>query len=205
MMNTVIAFIFLLAFLPTCTPLNISEAPGHRQDDREGEVDADIPDDTVLEGLSWWELLKNCKPETDAPGSITDIATDIFGVSEHYAPGVVRGCVERKLSDAHTKICTARIQLERKRDRADDPATKARVENSIIKLDTMQFKFNQKLYNMALSLDDELEQQRSKGRAKTLLGRAFNFLKEDEIESLRDVLDIESYNTCGSYSEEEDY
>ncbi len=197
-MNTGIIVTLLLVSLSACTPLNISEAPDHRSDDREGEVN--IPNGKVLEGLSWWDILKNCKPDVSTPISITGVITDAVGLGKYYAPGMLVGCVEKKLSDSHNKICAARVKLERQRDKARDPAAQARVENSLIKLATIQFKFNQKLYNLALKLDDELEKSKQQ-KQKTVLGRAFKFVKEDELESLRDTFDIESYNTCTPYTD----
>ena len=197
-MNKGIIFILLLVSLTACTPLNISEGPEHRPDDREGEVTVDVPTGQVLEGLSWLDMLKNCKPDVNVPGSITGIVTDAVGLGEYYVPGMGRACVEKKLSDSHHKICAAREKLERQRNKARDPANKARIENAIRKLDRIQFKFSQKLYDLALKLDDHLEESR-KHQKKTILGRAFKFIKEDELESMRDTLDIESYNTCTPY------
>ena len=75
------------------------------------------------------------------------------------------------------------------------------------KLDLMQFRFNQKLYDMALKLDDVQEEQlddvqeeqRAKRRERrsetaiSLLGRVWDFWREQEIEALRDILDVEQY------------
>ena len=199
-MKKKIFFLFLISFLYACAPLNEDDKPKRRSDDREGDVK--VPDETLLEGLSWYELLKNCKPDVDVPNNIIDVGLDIFNLQDKYPPGLIRKCLEKKLSDTHNTICEARIKLERKREKARTENDKARVENSIIKLDTLQFKWNQQLYDLALKLDNELIKQENKQNSKHLVGRVFNFFREEETEALRDILDIESYSTCHSYNED---
>ena len=203
MMKQTIFFISLFSFLCACEPLNIDDDGDTRPDDRSGDLEEELPEN-VFEGLSWQEILKNCKPEVDVPGNVIDIGLDLLQLSEHYVPGQLRKCLEKKLEDSHNKICTARVKLERRRDNARDGATRARANNSLVKLDTIQFKFNQKLYKMAVDLDEELQKQDEKKRSKTVLGRAWNFWRAEETEALRDVLDIESYSECNTYSSDDD-
>ncbi len=199
-MKKTILTVLLLSFLAHCTPLNVEEAPERRPDEREGEVS--IPDD-VLEGLSWLEILQNCKPDVNVPTNIIDVGVDIFGLSDQYAPGLIRRCLEKKLSDAHNKICTARVELERKKEKARDENTRARVDNSILKLDNIEFRFNQKLYDLSLKLDNNLEKQRRK-KHKHWFVRGINAVRREETEALRDILDIESYSTCAFYDNTKD-
>ncbi|MYE07437.1 MAG: hypothetical protein F4X95_01615 [Oligoflexia bacterium] len=204
MIKQTIFFISLFSFLCACEPLNIDDGGGDpRPDGRSGDLEEDLPED-ALEGLSWQELLKNCKPEVDVPGNIIDLTLDTLNLSKYWLPGQVRKCLEKKLEDSHNKICTARVKLERKRDEARDEATRARAENALVKLDTMQFKFNQRLYKLALDLDDNLQKWDQKGKAKTVVGRTFNFIRDEESEALRDILDIESYSECNTYSSDDD-
>ena len=204
-MTKKISFILLFSFLYLCAcqPLNVDDGGDTRTDDRGGDPEDELPGD-VFEGLSWREILKNCKPDVDVPGNIIDIGVDLFGLSEHYVPGQVRKCLEKKLEDSHNKICTARVKLERRRENARDDAARARAENAIVKLDTIQFKFNQKLYDMALKLDDELQKQDAKRRSHTAVGRVWDFWRGEETEALRDVLDVESYSECNTYNDDDD-
>ncbi|MDE0119716.1 MAG: hypothetical protein OXM55_06900 [Bdellovibrionales bacterium] len=203
MMKQTVFSILFLSFLCACEPLNIDDGGDTRPDDRSGDLEEELPKD-VFEGLSWQEILKNCKPEVDVPSNVLDLALDTINLSQYYLPGQIRKCLEKKLEDAHNKICAARVKLERKRDNARDGATRARVENSLVKLDTMQFKFNQRLYNMALNLDDHLQRWDRNGKAKTVVGRTWDFFKEEETEALRDILDIESYSECNTYSRDDE-
>ncbi len=194
--------VLLFAALCACSPLNQDADPDPRPDDRTGDP---VPDDSILEGLSWWELLRNCKPDVDTPGNILDIGMDIFNLSDSYIPGMIRKCLQKKLSDAHNKICDARIKLERKRENAESDTDKARVENSIIKLDTTHFKLNAKLYELALRLDDKTLRARDKEGSpnQDRMDRAWQWFLAEEGEAVRDILDTESYSTCHSYTEEE--
>ena len=201
-MNKNILSLLLFIALCVCSPLNQDGDPDHRPDDRAGDP---VPDDSTLEGLSWIEILKNCKPDVDTPGNVIDIAVDVLNLSDKYLPGMFRKCLQKKLSEAHNKICSARVKLERKRESAESETDKARVDNSILKLDDTHFKLNEKLYELAVNLDGKTLNARSKegNTDRSNINRAWHWILAEEGEALRDVLDTESYSTCHSYTEEE--
>lgn len=197
-----VLYLMLFCSLVACTDLSIDDDAGRRGDDRSGETpDVDLPED-LQEGLSWWNILKNCKPEFSVPDNSIDLITDVLGVSDKYPPRVMRECFKKKLEDAQNRICDAREELERRREKARSDSEKARVENSIYKLDQIQFKFNQNLYELAVEFDDKVNNIKDK-RPKNL-GRWLNWLAQEEGEALRDILDTESYTECNFYSTDDD-
>ena len=192
-MQKTFCFIFLISFLfLSCSPLNVDETPPRRDDDREGEVE--LPTD-LEEELSFRDFLKNCKPDVQIPANTVDIFLDVFNLRSKYPPAVFRDCLQKKLEDGHAKICTARDQLERKRENARTDAEKARYENQLYRLEQIEFKFNQRLYNLAVKFDDQLIKLEN-DRSGNDLTRTFRFLQREKTEALRDILDTESYSEC---------
>lgn len=202
-------FFFLVLFLVSCSPLNQDTDPGRRGgDEPEGEP-VDQPTDADLEGLSWTELLKNCRPEIDIPDNEIDIILGMIPgqvgdkIRELNIPGNARKCAQKKIEDTHNKICKAREDLERRRRRARSDAEKDSIQNSLYQLDLTQDKFNQRLSELAEDMDKRLIRIQGKD-GKTFLGRIGNGWGEAETEAWRDMLDVQSYRVCGYYSGDDD-
>ena len=201
-------FFFLILFLVSCSPLNQDDDPGRRGGEPEGEP-VDQPTAEDLEGLSWTELLKNCRPEIDIPDNEIDIFLGMIPgelgdkARELNIPGNARKCAQKKIEDTHNKICKAREDLERKRRRARSDAERASIQNSLHQLDLTQWKFNERLRTMAEETDKKLIKLEGKD-GKTFLGRIGNGWGEAEAEAWRDMFDVQSYRECSYYSDDDD-
>lgn len=201
-------FFFLILFLVSCSPLNQDTDPGRRGDDEpEGEVEQ--PTDVDIEGLSWTELLKNCRPDVDVPDNEIDLILGMIPgqlgeeIRELNIPGNARKCAQKKIEDTHDKICKAREDLERRRRRARSDAERASIQNSLYQLDLTHHKFNLRLERLAEDMDKRLIRIEGKD-GKTFLGRIANEWGEAETEAWRDMLDVQSYRECGYYSDDDD-
>lgn len=193
-MKNLFYFVLFFVFLTACGDLYVDDSPKRRTDDRAGDVK--LPED-LTEGQSLADLLKNCKPDLSVPDNTIDIVTDVFGISKHYPPRVIRECLKKKLEDGHNRICKAREELERRRKKArNDEITRARIDNSIYKLDQIQYKFKKNLYDVAVDLDKDLQKLESKSDRGNDVSRFFNWYAREETEGLRDIFDIESYSEC---------
>ena len=194
-----------LLFLTACSPLEQQPDGDRRGDDREGEPAEQLPED-VTEGLTWLEILRNCKPEVDTPDNIIDIGLSVLPEKwrELYLPSSMRSCLKAKLEEAQGRICKSREELERRRRRAKTASERAAVENSLYRLDQIQFKFNQKLNEMAVNLDDELiKLERKEANQRNDFGRFLNWVGQEETQALRDIFDTESYSECTFYSDDD--
>jgi len=191
----------LLFSLIACSPLGIDDNVDRRIDDRDGDVELPID---LVENESFSDFLKNCKSEySSVPDNTVDIVTGMFGLDDQLNPGKkVRDCLKAKLEDAQNRICKARDELERRRGKARSDTEKSRIDNSLLKLDQIQFNFNQKLYDLALSADEQVIKIEQKD-SKNAVGRFFNWWAEEESGAIRDILETESYNECNSYYSEE--
>ena len=198
-------FFFLILFLVSCSPLNQDADPGRRGDDPEGEP-VDQPTDEDLEGLSWLEFLNKCKPEIDTPDNIVDVIVDILPekVRKLYVPGNVRKCAKKKIEDVHNKICKAREELERKRRRARSDTERASIQNSLHQLDLTQWKFNERLRELAEETDKRLIKLEEREGGERNLGRIANQWGQEETQAWRDIFDVQSYRECSYYSEDDD-
>ena len=199
-MKNLIYFTFFIIFLSACGGLYLDDDTDRRNDDREGDVE--LPED-LAEDQSLSGLLKNCKPDLSVPDTTFDIVTDVLGVSDKYPPRVARECLKKRLEEGHARICNAREALERQREKARDDVTRSRVENSIYKLDQIQYKFNENLYKVAVKLDEKLVEREAKPKKDNSIGRFFDWLKKEETEGLRNIFDIESYSECNFYSDDD--
>ena len=201
-------FFFLILFLVSCSPLNQDTDPGRRVDEPEGEP-VDQPTEKDLEGLSWTELLRNCRPEIDIPDNEIDIFLGMIPgelgdkIREINIPGNARKCAQKKIEETHDKICKAREDLERRRKRARSDSEKASIQNSLHQLDITHWRFNERLRKMSEEMDKRLIRIERKD-GKTFLGRIGNSWGKAETEAWRDMLDIQSYRECSYYSEDDD-
>lgn len=150
-------------------------------------------DDTSLsdeiEDLSWMSVLINCEFAEEASVHVSvDIVTDILGVSS-YPPSVIRHCMRQKLEEVYSRISNDRRRLIESDASPDD------LETAMFRLDSMQFKLNQRLYNMAMEADDRLQGVKAKTERSniTLTELAFLRWQEEELEAFIDVLGIEQY------------
>ena len=195
-----IYFILLFICLCACAPLNVEDDDDDtRPDDRGGDpTEEELPDD-VLEGLSLIEILRNCKPDVDVPSSVIDLTLEVFDISDRYPPGLIRKCLRKKLEDAQDRICKAKITLERKRDNARSQEARARAENQLVQLEQIQFNFNQRLYDMALKIDDE-----SSTEGKSGLSRIIAEWKDSESSAFQGIFDVASYSECNTDSSYDD-
>ena len=203
-MNKQIFYTMILCsfFLVACTDLSTGGDRGRRPDDRSGDPDPKLPTD-LEESFSWKDLLKNCKPDLSVPDNTIDLVTDVLGLSDKYPPRVMRECFKKRLEDAHDRICDAREALERQRERARSDSERSRVESSIYKLDQIQFKFKENLYELAVDFDEKVIKLENKN-PKNDIGRFINWIGQEEGEALRDILDTESYTECNFYSTDDD-
>ena len=194
-MKKIFCFILFYSFLSACGGLYVDDDVERPTDDREGELalPTDLTEDFSLAGF-----LKNCKPSISVPDNTIDIITETLNIP--YKPKEVRGCLKAKLEAGQDRICKAREELERKREKARDDASRSRVDNSIYKLEQIQFKFNQNLYKLAVDLDEELVRRNNKKETSNSIGRVFNWLVDQETEAYRDIFDVESYSECNFYS-----
>ena len=198
-MKKLLCFVLLFCGLTACGGLYVDGPVEDDDDDREGEIS--LPEE-LNENLSWFELLKNCKPEVNVPGSVIDIGLEAINLRQYYPPSLMRDCLQAKLEDAHDRICTAREGLERKREEVNGSNNRARVDNAILRLDEIQFKFNQRMYELASDIEDQIEDEKE-GRYKTKWGRFMEWVRRDEYEAVRDTLDIASYSECNSYTDDD--
>ena len=192
-MKRLCCFILFFTLLSACGGLYLDDDTKRRNDDRKGEVD--LPKD-LAEKQSLADILKNCKPDLSVPDNTIDILTDMLNISKYYPPRKIRECLKKKLEDGHNRICDAREELERRRERTHDEVAKTRVENSIYKLEQIQFTFNQNLHNLAVDVDRALIKQEKNHRDYNEWGRFWNWVGQQETESTRNILDIESYSEC---------
>ena len=152
-----------------------------------------------IETVSFSNWLKNCKTGVSAPDNTVDMVMNAVGLKNKYPPGRFRECLRCKLADAHNRICSARDELERQRQDANSESDRIRVENSIARLDEIQFNFNETLHKQANKYNKQANKFEDKD-SKTVLGRAFNWFGQEEAEALRDITNAESYNECNSSS-----
>ena len=195
-MRRMFCFILAFSFLSACGGLHLDDDVVRRDDDREGDVE--LPED-LKEKRSFFD----CDPEYSGPDNSIDVVTDMLGVSDYNPGRRMRECLKETLEKGYNRICNAREELERRREKARDEASRSRIESSIYKLDEIQYKFNQNLYEFAEDFDDQVVSMENDGRKKTKLGRFWSWLKKEETEGLRDILDIESYRECNLYSSDE--
>ena len=195
-MRRMFCFILAFSFLSACGGLYLDTDTDRREDDREGDVE--LPED-LKEKRSFFD----CDPEYSGPDNSVDIVTDMIGVSDYNPGRRMRECLKETLEKGYNRICDTREELERRREKARDEASRSRIESSIDRLEQIHFKFNQNLYEIAVDFDDKVVSMESGERKKTILGRAWSWLKKEETEALRDILDIESYRECNFYSSDE--
>ncbi len=182
---------FLLLSLTNCKELSLDDRPRRRRSDPAGEVE--LPEE-VMEA-DFFDF-KNCKPSVDAPDNSLDIITDTVIPGKNPLRNA-RTCLKDRLERAHGRICKARAQLEEQRERAQDSATRTRIENQIYRLDQIQWRFNQQLNKLADSTDKNIEKMENRRKSKNNFLIDFaSFFGEQELSGWRNILDIESYTEC---------
>ena len=159
-----------------------------------------------IETVSFINWLKNCKTGSSTTDNTIDMITQAVGWQDKYAPGRFRDCLRCKLADAHSRICSQRDELERQRQGANSETDRIRIENSIARLDEIQYKFSQNLYREANKYNERAEKLANRD-PKTAFEKAFNWIGRQESEALRDILNAESYNECNNfnYDDADDY
>lgn len=196
-MKRMCCFTLFFILLSACGGLYLDDDTDRRDDGRRGDVK--LPTD-LIEQQSFLAFLKNCKPEFSSPDTVTDILTDTVGISHLNPFRRARECLKKKLEDGQNRICNVREELERKRERARDDIAKSRVENSIYKLEHIEFTFKQNLYKMALDIDKHYDRQKEKSKGYNRWGRFWNSFWRDEVRGVEGILDRESYNDCNIHS-----
>lgn len=151
-----------------------------------------------LETVSFANWLSNCSAGDSTPDNAIDIIVTAVGIQNKYMPKKLRNCLRCKLADAHSRICSARDELERQRQDANSESDRIRVENSIARLDEIQYKFNDTLYRQANKYNTRANNFADKD-SKTLGGRFWNWVGQHEAEAFRDILNTESYNECNNF------
>ena len=186
---------------PNTTILSSSVCIELQEEDEENES----PSLENIETTSFYGWLQNCRTGISTPDNTVDIIVTAVGLQNKYAPGRLRECLRCKLAEAHNKICSARDELERQRQDANSDSERSRIENSIARLDELQFNFNERLYTEANKWNDKANKYADKDSSG--LGRAVNWFGQQESEALRDILNEESYNECNSfhYDDADDY
>ena len=196
---------FFLLVLCSCGGLEETREPDRRDEEPIG--DPEPPKLDVLEFTNWRDFLKNCKPDFDTPDNITDIiAGAVPGLQDYYLPGMFRACFEKKSQDAHEKICEARDYWERKKKKAKSSAQKSRAKNELHKLARLEDSLNHKLYTLGTKARNQMDYLKE-NKSHTVLGRIGNAWGRDEYEGWETVLDVESYSSCTTYTDddEDDY
>ena len=201
MFRSTIAVFFLLTLLMTCSKKQ-GDDPDERpvRDPRSGNP-ADL--DQLEEDISFLDSLKNCKSDASAPDNVIDMGLRAFKIQDKYPMYRIRECLKSNLNDIHNQICSNRDALERQRQNADSESERISIESSLHRLDELQYKFVQKLYNQAYTWDERAQRFDSK-KSGSGIGRFFNWMGKEESEALRDILNAESYRECNSYYNRED-
>ena len=138
----IIAGLFIV-YLSSCGDLALDDRPDRRREDTYGKVE--LPEEIMDE--DFFDFTK-CKPSVDTPDNTMDIITGMLFPNKNPFT-VARKCLKDKLEKAHNNICEARYTLEKQREEARDNSTINRVENQIYRLDQIQWRFNQKMQEIA--------------------------------------------------------
>ncbi len=175
------------------------------REEEENEKDG-APSLENVETTSFYGWLQNCRTGFSTPDNTIDVVVSAIGLQDKYTPGRLRECLRCKLAEAHNKICSTRDELERQRQDANSDADRNRIENSIARLDELQFNFNERLYKESNKLNDKANSYADKD-SSSVGGRIWNWVGQEEAEALRDILNAESYNECNSfhYDDADDY
>ena len=187
----VIASLFIV-YLSSCRDLSLDDRPDRRREDPYGKVE--LPEEVMDEGF--FDFTK-CKPSVDTPDNTMDILTGFLPVKNPFR--IARRCLKDKLEKARNSICEARYTLENQREQARDNATKNRIENQIYRLDQIQWRFNQKMQEMARSSDDyrekAVDKKDSTSSNKWWLTTLF-WMEEQETAAYSNIFDIASFDEC---------
>ena len=149
-----------------------------------------------IENISFFDSLENCRTSINAPDNTIDVLNAVE-LQDKSPLGKARECLRCKLAEAHNKICSARDELEGQRQDANSDSERSRIENSIARLDELQFNFNERLYTEANKWNDKANKYADKDSSG--LGRVGNWLGQQEAEALRDILNTQSYSECDNF------
>lgn len=187
-------FTMLAVFqLSNCSDLNIDDRQTRRREDRMGKVE--LPEE--INDEDFFDFL-NCKPSVNTPDNSMDVLTNMV-IPNKNPLTIARKCLKDKLEKAHNKICDARYQLEQQREQARDNSTINRIENQIYRLDQIQWRFNQKLQELAQESESYRKKavdKRNKATKHQWWLATLLWVGEQEAEAHSNIYDIESYNEC---------
>ncbi len=187
---------FLL--LCSCGGLYPDEEINPVDDDRRGSPIEDIDEVRTLSGI-----FKHCRAGVLAgvPTNEVDILVSILNVK--YPPMELRQCVEGELEKTHDFFCKKREELERRKKKARSNYEKSRIDNSLYRLDQVQYRLNDDFAKLASKLGDN--RQSIDDRDSSGLKSVFNrWLLGQEVGSWEGIFDSASYSECSSYSDDDD-
>lgn len=184
----------LIVYLSSCGDLALDDRPDRRREDPYGKVE--LPEEIMDEDFFDFT---NCKPPVDTPDNAIDMILGVIpAVSKNNPLMISRRCLKDKLDKAHNNICDSRYTLEKQREEARDNATINRIENQIYRLDQIQWRFNQKMQELANKFDKYRNQAVDERESADAWLGAVLWVGEQEAIAYSNIFDIESYNECYS-------
>lgn len=135
--------------------------------------------------------LSECKSSTHGvPRNSTDILTGMFGIT--LPTQQARECLSQNLEKASHQICESQRELDehlRKYDNYD--YRRERLLRAIERVRRMEYKYKDRLFDMADSMRKAVDKKRRNGFA--------NFLLEEEALAYESIFEEEAYTDCYAY------